>query len=117
MYEHFKEVKEAVEILVYAYNNLWTGKITSPRLFKRLVDLGYQGMKDAGENMLFYYNYLRLASLSFNLLMGNETLSLPALVMGVNGFTSGTVNAFPELNLELYRSFKKGELEKAAKLQ
>jgi dihydrodipicolinate synthase/N-acetylneuraminate lyase len=37
--------------------------------------------------------------------------------MGVNGFTSGTVNAFPELNLELYRSFKKGELEKAAKLQ
>jgi len=117
MYEHFKEIKEAVEIPVYAYNNLWTGKIISPRLFKRLVDLGYQGMKDAGENILLHYNYLRLAPPSFNLLMGNETLALPALIMGVNGFTSGTVNAFPELNLELYRSFKKGELEKAAKLQ
>lgn len=117
MYEHFKEIKEAVEISVYAYNNLWTGKIISPRLFKRLVDLGYQGMKDAGENILLHYNYLRLAPPSFNLLMGNETLALPALTMGVNGFTSGTVNAFPELNLELYRSFKKGELEKAAKLQ
>ena len=117
MYEHFKEIKEAVEIPVYAYNNLWTGKIISPRLFKRLVDLGYQGMKDAGENILLHYNYLRLAPPSFNLLMGNETLALPALTMGVNGFTSGTVNAFPELNLELYRSFKKGELEKAAKLQ
>ena len=117
MYEHFKEIKEAVEIPVYAYNNLWTGKIISPRLFKRLIDLGYQGMKDAGENILLHYNYLRLAPPSFNLLMGNETLALPALTMGVNGFTSGTVNAFPELNLELYRSFKKGELEKAAKLQ
>ena len=117
MYEHFKEIKEAVEIPVYAYNNLWTGKIISPRLFKRLVDLGYQGMKDAGENILLHYNYLRLAPPSFNLLMGNETLALPALTMGVNGFTSGTVNAFPELNLELYRLFKKGELEKAAKLQ
>ena len=117
MYEHFKEIKEAVEIPVYAYNNLWTGKIISPRLFMRLVDLGYQGMKDAGENILLHYNYLRLAPPSFNLLMGNETLALPALTMGVNGFTSGTVNAFPELNLELYRSFKKGELEKAAKLQ
>ena len=117
MYEHFKEIKEAVEIPVYAYNNLWTGKIISPSLFKRLVDLGYQGMKDAGENILLHYNYLRLAPPSFNLLMGNETLALPALIMGVSGFTSGTVNAFPELNLELYRSFKKGNLEKAAKLQ
>jgi len=117
MYEHFKEIKKAVEIPIYAYNNLWTGKIISPRLFRRLVDLGYQGMKDAGENILLHYNYLRLAPPSFNLLMGNETLALPALTMGVNGFTSGTVNAFPELNLELYRSFKKGELEKAAKLQ
>ncbi|MEA2022401.1 MAG: dihydrodipicolinate synthase family protein [Candidatus Caldatribacteriota bacterium] len=117
MYEHFKEIKKAVEIPVYAYNNLWTGKIISPRLFKRLVDLGYQGMKDAGEDILLHYNYLRLAPPSFNLLMGNETLALPALIMGVSGFTSGTVNAFPELNLELYRSFKKGELEKAAKLQ
>ena len=117
MYEHFKEIKEAVEIPVYAYNNLWTGKIISPHLFKRLVDLGYQGMKDAGENILLHYNYLRIAPPSFNLLMGNETLALPAFVMGIKGFTSGTVNAFPELNLELYRSFKKGELEKAAKLQ
>jgi len=117
MYEHFKEIKEAVETPVYAYNNLWTGRIISPCLFKRLVDLGYQGMKDAGEDILLHYNYLRLAPPSFNLLMGNETLALPALTMGANGFTSGTVNAFPELNLELYRSFKKGELEKAAKLQ
>ena len=117
IYEHFKEIKEAVEIPVYAYNNLWTGKVISPRLFKRLVDLGYQGMKDAGENILLHYNYLRIAPSSFNLLMGNETLALPAFAMGINGFTSGTVNAFPELNLELYRSFKKGELEKAAKLQ
>ena len=117
IYEHFKEIKEAVEIPVYAYNNLWTGKIIAPRLFKRLVDLGYQGMKDAGENILLHYNYLRIAPSSFNLLMGNETLALPAFAMGINGFTSGTVNAFPELNLELYRSFKKGELEKAAKLQ
>jgi len=35
----------------------------------------------------------------------------------VKGFTSGTVNAFPELNVELFRLFKEGKLEQAAKLQ
>ncbi|GAJ17913.1 unnamed protein product, partial [marine sediment metagenome] len=49
--------------------------------------------------------------------MGTETLAIPALSMGVKGFTSGTVNAFPEINVELYRLFKEGKLEQAAKLQ
>ena len=117
IYTYFKEIKEAVHIPVYAYNNLWTGKIISPGLLKKLIDLGYKGMKDAGEDILLHYHYLRLAPSSFNVIMGNETLALPALIMGTKGFTSGTVNAFPELNLALYRAFKKGELEKAAELQ
>jgi 4-hydroxy-tetrahydrodipicolinate synthase len=49
--------------------------------------------------------------------MGTEMLAIPALSMGVKGFTSGTVNAFPELNVELFRLFKEGKLDQAAKLQ
>ncbi len=116
-YAHFKEIIEAVDIPAYAYNNLWTGRIISPGLLKRLVKLGYQGMKDAGEDIQLHFDYLRSVPSSFNLLMGTETLAIPALCMGVKGFTSGTVNAFPEINVELYRLFKEGKLEQAAKLQ
>ena len=117
IYAHFKEIIEAVDIPAYAYNNLWTGRIISPELLKRLVKLGYQGMKDAGEDIQLHFDYLRSVPSSFNLLMGTETLAIPALCMGVKGFTSGTVNAFPEINVELYRLFKEGKLEQAAKLQ
>ena len=117
IYAHFKEIIEAVDIPAYAYNNLWTGRIISPELLKRLVKLGYQGMKDAGEDIQLHFDYLRSVPSSFNLLMGTETLAIPALSMGVKGFTSGTVNAFPEINVELYRLFKEGKLEQAAKLQ
>jgi len=117
IYAHFKDIIEAVDIPVYAYNNLWTGRIISPELLKRLVKLGYQGMKDAGEDFQLHCRYLRSAPLSFNLLMGTEMLAIPALSMGVKGFTSGTVNAFPELNVELFRFFKEGKLDQAAKLQ
>lgn len=117
IYAHFKEIIEAVDIPAYTYNNLWTGRIISPELLKRLVKLGYQGMKDAGEDIQLHFDYLRSVPSSFNLLMGTETLAIPALSMGVKGFTSGTVNAFPEINVELYRLFKEGKLEQAAKLQ
>ena len=117
VYAHFKDIIEAVDIPVYAYNNLWTGRIISPELLKRLVKLGYQGMKDAGENFPLYCQYLWESPASFNLLMGTEKLALPALTMGARGFTSGTVNAFPELNVELFRLFKEGKLDQAAKLQ
>ena len=117
IYAHFKEIIEAIDIPAYAYNNLWTGRIISPGLLKRLVKLGYQGMKDAGEDIQLHFDYLRSVPSSFNLLMGTETLAIPALSMGVKGFTSGTVNAFPEINVELYRLFKEGKLEQAAKLQ
>jgi len=117
VYAHFKDIIEAVDIPVYAYNNLWTGRIISPGLLKRLIKLGYQGMKDAGENFPLYCQYLWESPASFNLLMGTEKLALPALTMRARGFTSGTVNAFPELNIELFRLFKEGKLDQAAKLQ
>lgn len=117
MYMHFKAIRDAVSIPVYAYNNLWTGNIISGHLFKRLIKLGYQGMKDAGEDFQLHCQYLRYSPKNFNLLMGTEKLALPALNMGVKGFTSGTVNAFPELNIELVRAFQKGEFKKAATIQ
>jgi len=117
VYAHFKNIIEAVDIPVYAYNNLWTGRIISPGLLKRLIKLGYQGMKDAGEDFILHCQYLRESPTSFNLLMGTEKLAFPALSMGTKGFTSGTVNAFPEINVALYRLFQEGKLDQAAKLQ
>jgi len=117
MYMHFKAIKDAVDIPVYAYNNLWTGNLISIHLFKRLIELGYRGMKDAGESFQLHCDYLRFSPPGFNLLMGTEKMALAALNMGVKGFTSGTVNAFPELNVALYRSFKQGETREAIHLQ
>jgi len=117
IFNHFKALKKAVDTPVYIYNNLWTGKIISPELLSRLIEIGYQGMKDAGEDFILHCQYLRESPTSFNLLMGTEKLAFPALSMGTKGFTSGTVNAFPEINVALYRLFQEGKLDQAAKLQ
>jgi len=117
MYMHFKAIKDVVDIPVYAYNNIWTGNLISVHLFKRLVKLGYRGMKDAAENFQLHCDYLRFSPPGFNLLMGTEKMALPAFNMGVKGFTSGTVNAFPELNVALYRSYQQGDTKKAIHLQ
>ena len=117
MLAHFQAVIKAVEIPVYAYNNLWAGNLISPKLFSQLIEIGYKGMKDAGEDFSLHCHYHRLAPPYFNLLMGTEKYALPSLVMGVRGFTSGTVNAFPEINVRLYKAYKRGDLEEAVQFQ
>lgn len=115
---HFKEIMNAVDIPVYAYNNPEkTGHLISPELFVRLTEIGLQGMKDSTKNLSLHYKYLRLAPPRFNLLMSTEELVVPSMVMGVRGFTTGMANAFPEITIKLYEACYQKDFVKAAELQ
>ncbi|MCS7180454.1 MAG: dihydrodipicolinate synthase family protein, partial [bacterium] len=48
---------------------------------------------------------------------GPDELFLPALTMGVVGCIGSTQNILPEIFIEIYKSFKNGDIEKAGKLQ
>jgi len=48
---------------------------------------------------------------------GPDELFLPALTMGVVGSIGSTQNVLPEIFIEIYKSFKKGNIEKAMELQ
>jgi len=115
--EYFKEIINAVEIPVYAYNNALTGNLLTPEIFIRLIDIGLKGMKDASKDLHLFYKFQRLAPSDFNLLMGTEEFALSSMVMGGKGFTTGMACPFPEINVKLYEACVQKDYTNAAKIQ
>jgi len=118
--EYYRELINAVNIPVYAYNNPKTSgfTITSSTLSK-LADMGLKGLKDSGFSLVEFTHYIINLKdhKDFNFIIGTEALFLPAMMFGANGCVSGLANAFPEIVVELYETALKKDYEKAAELQ
>jgi dihydrodipicolinate synthase/N-acetylneuraminate lyase len=118
--EYYRNLMDAVEIPVYAYNNpKTTGLTITPRVLSKLADLGVKGIKDSGFNIVEFTHYvLELRGRGdFNFIIGTEALLLPAMMFGASGCVSGLANVFPELVVELYDTIIRKDYEKAAELQ
>ena len=118
--EYYRELINAVDVPVYAYNNPKTSgfTITSSTLYK-LAEMGLRGIKDSGFNIIEFTHYIiKLRDhRDFNFIIGTEALLLPAMMFGANGCVSGLANVFPELVVELYETTLKKDYERAAELQ
>jgi len=118
--EYYKELINAVELPVYAYNiPKASGFTITPSLLAELADMGLKGIKDSGLNLVEFTHYIiRLREhKDFNFIIGTEALLLPAMMLGANGCVSGLANVFPELVVELYDSILKRDYQKAVELQ
>jgi len=116
---HFLKLMEAVSIPVFAYNNPKLSRNSiSPALLARLAEQGLAGIKDSSFDILVFYAYLRWVKRpDFIFIIGTEALALPALSVGGSACVAGLANALPELVVDLYRSCRGGDREKAAALQ
>ena len=54
---------------------------------------------------------------SFSLLVGNEEITVPALLAGADGIVCGGANMFPRLYVDLYRQFVAGNQAESQRLQ
>ena len=121
LYEHYKEVAEAVDLPIVLYNiPARTGNALAPATVEKLSKIpNIVGVKDSSgnfDNMLQYIEKTRYRK-DFAVLSGNDSLILWCLLAGGRGGIAGCANVFPSTMASIYDTFVAGDLEKAREIQ
>ncbi len=75
------------------------------------------GVKDTTQDFVQYLNYLDCMGSEFRVLMGSDAMVLAALSLGGHGAVSAAAASFPELMVDIYRSFSAQDVARARRLQ
>lgn len=121
LYEHYREVAEAVNLPIVLYNiPARTGNALAPATVEKLSKIpNIVGVKDSSgnfDNMLQYIEKTRYRK-DFAVLSGNDSLILWCLLAGGRGGIAGCANVFPSTMASIYDTFVAGNLEKAREIQ
>ncbi|AYO31082.1 4-hydroxy-tetrahydrodipicolinate synthase [Biomaibacter acetigenes] len=119
IYDYFAAIAQSVDLPIVLYNiPARTGNNIDYKTVARLSK--YQnivGIKDSSGNFDNTLRYIEDTDDRLSVLSGNDSLILWTLLAGGNGAIAGTANLFPELLVEIYRLWQKGEIKKANELQ
>jgi 4-hydroxy-tetrahydrodipicolinate synthase len=122
LFRHFATVAGSVDIPIFIYNlPMLTGVDLSPSLVARLADecANVVGIKDTVTVYAHTVGVLQEVKAErpdFTVFSGWEDLILPALLAGADGSICAFANVAPELFVDLVRSAKNGDLDRAAEL-
>ena len=122
LFRHFATVAESIDIPVLIYNlPMLTGIDLSPSLIGRIAAEcpNVSGLKDTVTEYFHTVGVLREVKRvrpDFSVLSGWEDLILPSLLAGADGSICAFANVAPELFVNLVRSARDGDLERAAEL-
>jgi 4-hydroxy-tetrahydrodipicolinate synthase len=114
IHDHYKRIAEATSLPVILYNNPSTcgGLKIDPDTVGRLAEIpNILGVKDSSGDLQNTQEYLGAVPDRFSVLMGRDTLIFPSLVMGTRGAVPATGNIAPELLVEIYEAFRRGDAE------
>ncbi|PJG84571.1 4-hydroxy-tetrahydrodipicolinate synthase [Conservatibacter flavescens] len=115
IYRHFSEVAQAVDLPTLMYNiPARTGNNIDFTTVKKLAQYSnIVGVKDSSGNFDNTLKYIENTDPRLSVMAGNDSLILWTLLAGGTGAISGCSNVFPELMVEIYNQWKKGDFEKA----
>jgi len=119
IYLHFKEIAENVDIPIVLYNI--SGRTAVNMLPETVARLAHEfknivGIKEASGNMEQMATIKRLCPDNFDLISGDDTLTLPLLAIGGAGVISVVANLVPQDVAKMVDEFEKGNLKKAQKI-
>jgi len=116
---YYKRLLDAVDCPVMIYNNPpQVGYGISPELLARLADAGICGIKDSSFDIKVWVNFRNAVDKpDFIWINGTVPLFFPALTLGAAAGVGGPANVFPEVQLECYSEFQKGNYQRCAELQ
>jgi 4-hydroxy-tetrahydrodipicolinate synthase len=122
IYDHYRRIAEHTRLPVLLYNNPGTcgGVKIDVDTAVRLAQVpNIAGMKDSSGDLQNTNEIVRAVPETFAVMMGRDTLILPALLFGARGAVPATGNIAPALLVEIYETFRSGDLEaaKAAQLR
>ncbi len=115
LYLHFKAIAESCNIPLILYNIASrTGVNIEPETFAKLAEIkNIAGVKEASGNLDQMSRIRALCPKSFDLISGDDSLTLPVMAIGGTGVISVTANIAPKDVADMVDFFEKGELEKA----
>ena len=116
---YYTQLSEATSLPTFVYNiPRHTGNNVSVELLSQLSKIpGIVGIKDSSRDFSQLLDYLNSAPLGFNVISGTDSFIYPALCAGTQAGVSAIANAFPELLVQLYTKYEKGELNEARQIQ
>jgi 4-hydroxy-tetrahydrodipicolinate synthase len=119
LYEHFKAVADAVDIPIILYNIASrTGVNIEPETIAKLASdcKNIVGVKEASGNLDQMSRIKALCRPDFDLISGDDSLTLPILSIGGTGIISVVANIVPKDVASLVAEFQKGNIKKAQDL-
>src|SRR5947208_12783022 len=112
LYDHYRRIAESTSLPVVLYNNPSTcgGLKIDVDTVARLAEIpNILGIKDSSGDLQNTNEYIRAVPERFAVLMGRDTLIYPALIFGARGAVPATANIAPELLVEIYEAFRRGD--------
>ncbi|MDP2923301.1 MAG: 4-hydroxy-tetrahydrodipicolinate synthase [Candidatus Omnitrophota bacterium] len=119
LYEHFKAIAQCADIPMILYNIASrTGVNIEPETIAKLAKdcKNIVGVKEASGNLEQMSRIKLLCGPKFDLLSGDDALTLPVLGIGGTGVISVVANIVPKDVAELVSTFEKGNLKKAQEI-
>jgi dihydrodipicolinate synthase/N-acetylneuraminate lyase len=115
---HYRSVADAVDVPVYVYHIPdKTGNRLSLETLARIAALdGVAGLKDSSKDVPWLAQAVD-AHPGMQFLVGSDSLLFTGLELGCTGLVSAVANAFPELVVDLYDAYERGDEAEARRLQ
>jgi 4-hydroxy-tetrahydrodipicolinate synthase len=118
LYLHFKTIAEEVDLPMIVYNIASrTGVNIEPETMARISKVkNIVGVKESSGSLEQMSRIRYLCGDKFDLISGDDSLTLPLLAIGGTGIISVVSNIAPKDVADMVAKFKKGDLEGARKL-
>ncbi|HKB00616.1 MAG TPA: dihydrodipicolinate synthase family protein [Gemmataceae bacterium] len=115
---HFRAVARATDLPIMVYNNpVSYGVDVAPRMFADLADEPrFVAIKESSENVRRITDLKNVCGDRYLLFAGVDDLALESVLLGVVGWVSGLVNAFPAENRLLWDLATAGRYDEAVKV-
>lgn len=119
IYQHYKTMAEAIDIPIMLYNYMphTAGFDIDPSVVARLINDGIiQSIKNSTKDMYTISELIRLCTDKVAYLQGWGECLLPSLRLGGKGCITSHSNTAPQMHVELFEAFQRGDYNRAEQL-
>jgi 4-hydroxy-tetrahydrodipicolinate synthase len=115
---HFRSVARATELPIMCYNNPVSYSVDiTPSMFADLADeKRFVAIKESSENVRRITDLRNTVGDRYRLFCGVDDLVLESMILGIDGWVSGLVNAFPRENRLLWDLATAGKWDEARRV-
>ena len=115
IYQHFKALAEATDkpIILYNVPGRTASNMTADTTLRLAEIKNIVAIKEASGDLEQLMSIIQHAPKNFNVLSGEDALTLPMISTGADGVISVVANAFPELFSEMVKLAMEGDFTKA----